>query len=253
MIINLKEESNINIYSNREILYRSYSKEIIIKKEDINELPFSQAINKDKRNFFEIFMSIIIQKLDLVNLIFVEHKIRIMLVYQYILSLLIDLFFNTFLYSDDIVSNKYHNNGKLDLIVSILLSLASNILAAIICNYLNFSKGIEERLEQILDIKKEFNYLYAIQKFIDIIKIRVILYFIIELLFIGLSYYYIVIFCIVYSNSQISLLKNYLISLLESLITSIAISIIIVITRKIGIIYLNNNLYNTSKYINNKF
>ena len=62
-----------------------------------------------------------------------------------------------------------------------------------------------------------------------------------------------VIFCIVYNKSQISLLINYLISLLESLITSLIISMIIVTTRKIGIIYTNNRLYNTSKYINNNF
>ena len=243
-------QPQINIYNNIKI---EDSKNILEKNEDLNELPFSQAIYKDKRNFFQIFMSVIVQKLELINLIFGENKIKIILVYQYILSLIIDLFFNTFLYSDEIVSNKYHNNGKLALIASLSIFLVSNIITAIICNYLNFSKGIEERLEQIIEIKKEFNYLYAINFFIKVIKLRVFLYFIFKLLIIGLSFYYMVTFCIIYNKSQKSLLINYIISLLESLITSLVISMIIVITRKIGIIYANNRFYNASKYINNKF
>ena len=255
MVINLVIKPSIKIYkhnANKQNLSIKTSN-VLDKKEDINELPFTLAIKRDKRDFFEIFMSIIIQKLELVNLIFGDHKIRIILVYQYTLSLLIDLFFNTFLYSDEIISSKYHNNGRLDFIVSLLLSLTSNIITSFICNIFNFTKGVEERLEQIMDIKREFHYLYAVNKFIKIIKIRVFFYFILELLFIALSFYYIVIFCIVYNNSQINLLTNYLISFIESIIASIIISIIIVITRKLGIIYLNNNIYNTSKYLNDKF
>ena len=118
---------------------------------------------------------------------------------------------------------------------------------------MNFYKRVEERLEEIMDIKKEFCYLYALYKFIKIIKIKVMLYFFIELLIICFSSYYIIIFCIIYRNSQISMLTNYLMSILESLILYIIISIIITITRKIGINYLSKNTYNTSKYLYNSF
>ena len=253
MVINVMIQPKIKIY-NKKKLKTDVSMNILIKKEeDLNELPFTQAIHKDKRNVLQIFISVLFQKLELVNLFFGDNKIKIILVYQYILSLIIDLFFNTFLYSDDIVSKKYHNNGKLDFIATVCLSLTSNIITGIVCNYFNFSKGMEERLNQIMDIKREFNYLYAINKFIKIIKIKVFFYIIIELIFMGLSFYYIVIFCIIYNNSQNSLLINYILSLVESLIISIIISIIIVITRKIGIIYLNINFYNTSKFINSRF
>ena len=66
-------------------------------KGDINELPITQAIRKDKRSFFKIFMSIIIQKIELINLIFGDHKIKILLVFQYIFSLIMD-FFNTYIF-----------------------------------------------------------------------------------------------------------------------------------------------------------
>ena len=220
---------------------------------NFNELPFTIAIRKDKRNICLIFMSVVIEKLELINLIVGDHKIKVVLIYQYILSLLIDLFLNAFLYTDEVVSNKYHNNGKLDFIVSLTLSLLSNIINSIICTFLNFSKGVKERLEQIMKIIKELSYLYALNKFIKILKIKVMLYFFIELLIICFTSYYITIFCIIYYNSQISLLTNYLMSIIESLILSVIISITIAITRKIGINYLSKNIYNTPKYLYNSF
>ena len=102
-----------------------------------------------------------------------------------------------------------------------------------------------------MKIKKEFTYLYALNKFFKLLKIKIMLYFFVEILTIFFSFYYIIIFCIIYNNSQISLLTNYLMSLLESLITSTIVSIMIAITRKIGINYLNKSIYNTSKYLNN--
>ena len=71
---------------------------------------------------------------------------------QYILSLLINFFFNALLYSDEVVSNKYHNNGQLDFIVTIVLSLLSNVITSIICYFIQYSEGIEERLGYIMEI-----------------------------------------------------------------------------------------------------
>ena len=119
--------------------------------------------------------------------------------------------------------------------------------------YLDIFKGIEERLEEIMDIKIESFYLYALQKFINIIKFKIICNIFIEIFIISFCFYYILIFSIVYNNSQISLFINYLLSLLESLVTSLVISLIIVVIRKFGILYLNNRAYNVSKYLNNHF
>ena len=62
------------------------------ENEDLNELPYKLAINKDKRNVFKMFISIIIQKLELVNIFLGEEKMKIILACQYILSLLINFF-----------------------------------------------------------------------------------------------------------------------------------------------------------------
>jgi hypothetical protein len=78
------ELNKVNLHEKRTIKIDEQTKENI----KFNELPFSQAVKLDKRNIISIFISVIVEKLELVNLIFGGHKIIIVLIYQYILSLL---------------------------------------------------------------------------------------------------------------------------------------------------------------------
>ena len=224
-----------------------------LNNEEINDLPYTRAIKYDKRNIFQIFYSIIIQKLELINIIFGKEKFKLILVNEYILYLLFNFFINALLYSDEIVSNKYHNNGELDIIVTLFLSLLSNIVTSIICYYIKYSQVIEERYELIKEIKIQKYYLINILIFFKYLKYKFICFFSCEIIIISGCFYYIVIFCVVYSKSKGSLMLNYISSLLEELIISIAITIVIILTRKIGLVFLNRYFYNTSKYINNKF
>ena len=167
--------------------------------------------------------------------------------------MLFDFFFNALLYSDEVVSHKYHNNGELDFIVSLMISLISNIISSIVSNIIEYSNGIEERFDYIFEIRREYKYLYAFKKFIKYLKIKMLLFLITEIILVSGCFYYIVIFCIIYNKSQISLLTNYFYSLIEGLITSTIIAVVIVISRKLGILCINSYLYNASKYLNDKF
>ena len=82
---------------------------------------------------------------------------------------------------------------------------------------------------------------------------KFILFFIGEIFIVSGCFYYIVIFFIVYEMSKVNIIINYLMSLIESIITAVSVSLIVIFTRKIGLVYKNKYLYNTSKFINNKF
>ena len=129
----------------------------------------------------------------------------------------------------------------------------SNIITSIILFYINFSKGIEGRMERLMEIKNERIYLERQKKFFRFIKIKFIFFFLSEVIVIFTCYYYIVIFCIIYKKSKVSLLINYIMSLIEGLVVSVSLTIIILVTRKIGLTCLNKRFYNLSKYINDKF
>ena len=224
-----------------------------VKDENINELPYSKAIKSDNRNMLHIFYSFIIDKLELISIFCNDTVIKAILFSEYILALLINFFFNTLLYSDEVVSNKYHNNGKLDFIVSLVLSIISNIVTSILGYYLKYSRGIEERIKLILEVKYKVHCYRNIKKLISFLRIKFICFFISQLIVTSICLYYIVIFCILYSHSQKSLIVNYCYSLIESIIMAFGITLIILITRKIGLSCLNQKLYNTSKFINAKF
>ena len=236
------------IKNENEILKKTIEKKNI--KVNINELPFTQAIKYDKRNIFQMLYSFLIIKFELINLFYEKSNIKIILIVEYILFLLINFFFNTLLYSDGVVSHKYHNNGELDIFVTIFLSLLSNLITTFICYYIKYSRGINERMGSIKEIKRKKFYLYNVIKFFRYLKHKFICFLISEIIIVSSCYYYIVIFCIVYSRSKASLIVNYLSSLIEELIISVAITLLIIITRKIGLSCFSKNLYNTSKYIN---
>ena len=218
--------------------------------EELNDLPFSQALNEDKRNIFRVYMSVAFQKFELINIFTSGERVRIICICEYILSLLFDFFFNALLYSDAVVSQKYHNNGELDFMASLMLSLVSNIISAIVCNIIRYSTGVEERLDQIGEIRREYKYLFALNKFLKFLKIKMIFFILTEIILVGGCFIYIIIFCIIYNKSQTSLLTNYLYSLLEGLIKSLIVTTVIVICRKGGIAFRSSYLYNTSKYLN---
>ena len=221
--------------------------------QELNDLPYTRAISLDNRNIFLIFKSIFLQKLEIINILIGKGHIKIILIEEYILSLFINFFFNALLYTDEVVSNKYHNNGELDMIVTLSLSIVSNIITSIICYYIKYSKGIEARLSQIMEIKNHTYFMKNIKQFFRFLKIKFICFFLSEVIIVAACYYYIVIFCIIYANSKVSLLINYIMSLIEGLITSVAITIIIFTTRQIGLKCLNKRIYNLSKYVNDRF
>ena len=218
-----------------------------------NKLPFTQAVVLDNRSIFQLFKSILFQKLELINLFTSKTDIKEILICEYILSLLIDFFFNTLFYSDEVISNKYHNNGKLDFIITLLITLTSNIATSIICHFLNSSNWIENKLQNISEIRNEYKYLVLINRFFKFLKLKFICFLISEIIILFFCFYYIVVFCIVYSQTQISLITNYIASLIEEVLKSIIITILIVMTRRIGISFNNAYSYNASKYINSNF
>ena len=248
-----KKDESEDQFINSKQLKEIKNKEIIKNEVNINELPFSKALEEDKRNLFQIFYSFIIEKFELISIFCNSHRIKIILFVEYVLVLLINFFFNALLYSDDVVSNKYHNNGKLDTVVTLTLSILSNLITSIFCYYIKYSRGIEERINLILEIKQSFHYFRNLKKLFLYLKIKFICFYISQLIILAICIYYIVIFCVLYVNSQRSLIVNYCFSLVESIITSFAVTTVILITRMIGLSCKNKELYNTSKYINEKF
>ena len=155
------------------------------------------------------------------------------------------------LYSDDVVSQKYHNNGSLDFITSITLSVSSNIISSVIIWLIKKLTNYHEFLQSIIkEIKNEKYFLFLFKRVYTSLKFKIITYFIISFLIsIGITYY-LFIFCIVYKKSQISLFSNFFLGEVESFTKSIAVSLIVCILRVVSLKFKIKQLYRTSVYLN---
>jgi hypothetical protein len=226
--------------------------ENVEQKDDYNNLPFTKAILMDKRNIFQILKEKIMEKLEIID-ICLSKQIKELHLSKYFLFLLIDVTMTALLFSDSVISHKFHNNGKLDYIVTLTLTIASNLLSLLIEHYISLFIKHEEIIDQIKEIKQEYSFIKVSNRYYKIIIFQTFFFSFVSFDFIGFCIYYLVIFCEIYSKSQISLLKAYFASLLEGIITNIIIAVVISSTRIYGIRFKNKYIFNTSNYIDQKF
>ena len=171
----LKKRSENIILKNVDNNKKSKKAEI-----DYNFLPYKEALNKDKRNFFSIFMSIFKLKIEFIALLFYpeEFTYKSYTISMYTLGFLFGFFMNSLLYTDDIVSEKYHNNGKLNFLTTIFLSLTSNFISWIIgCFSRQFFIYNESLLLLIKDVKRKSDFILTFMKLYLVIKIKSFCYF----------------------------------------------------------------------------
>ena len=161
---------------------------------------------------------------------------------------------NCFLYSDDVVSEKYHNNGKLSMITSLSLSFISNIISSIIVFIISKLTNYVEIIEAIVkDVKNITKYIENSKRLFKYIKIRLGLFYFFQLGLTVVMTYYLFIFCTVYHQSQGSIMLNYLIGALTSLAISSGLTIIITLLRVVSMKFRITILYNISKYLYDHF
>ena len=160
---------------------------------------------------------------------------------------------NALLYTDDVVSEKYHNNGQLDFFTTLFLSLSSNIISSIIMFFIQKLTSYGEYLTRMVrDTRKVYEYILTFKKLYFVLKIKIFFFFIISFILSVFFTLYLVIFCQIYNKSQKSLIVNYIMGFIESLAYSVGVSLIICILRFLGLKLKSINIYRTSVYLDEK-
>ena len=242
--------SSLNIDFNFEHLIGNNNDEI--EKKELNDIPFRQALRIDNRQIFEIFTSVFIKEIEILNIFFYRNPYShfSLTISIYLLESLLDLTFNFLLYTDDVVSEKYNNDGELSFFTSISLSLISNIISSIIIFIISKLANYPDIIEAIIkNVKNKAYYLMNIRRVFKFIRLKLAFFFFFEIILCLLMTYYLFIFCTVFHQSQGSIMYNYFIGICLSLAKSIGLTIIITIMRYFSIKNRSINLYNTSKYL----
>ena len=171
---NLKNSEYNIININKEVEVANNFEET--EEKDYNSLPYIQALKLDKRNIFLIYLSFIKIKIDIISILFYPeeftHKSLTLSIYTF--EFLFSFFLNALLYTDDIVSEKYHNNGQLDIFTTIFLSLTSNIISSIIMYFIQKIVSYREYLSRMVnDLKEKDEYILTFTKLYLLAKIKI--------------------------------------------------------------------------------
>ena len=203
-----KVNTDISIFKNRE----KNKKDMNLNDYELNNLPYIQALELDKRTFIDYYISLIKKKQLFIFTFYTknDYNSSIIKICLFLFCFASYFIVNALFFNDSTMHKIYEDQGKYDLIYQIPQILYSTVISILINTII---KSISLTEENILSIKKEnINLKKKYVKIIKRLKTKFISFFIIIFFFLLVFWYYISCFCAVYKNTQIYLLKDTMIS-----------------------------------------
>ena len=221
-LINQKKEKNedivifnsINSEENKPKIESDIKKDIKINKlknkyapdfEKYNDMDYNEALDIDKRYFYQMYIAFLFRQHVIFNTFFAEVylELRAIKISFLFFSFEISFFLNAVFYTDEYISDTYHNNGVLDFFSSLPKSIYSFIVTIILSTLLNMLSNSKKQLSKIIEEKKDNEtYLENVEKELNKLKKKLFIYFIIDFILGMFFTYYSSAFCAVYKNSQ---------------------------------------------------
>jgi len=153
---------------------------------DIHNLDYEEAIIYDKRPYIKIYWGFLIDSQIILSTFFEENKFDLFVIKLSFLvfTFQISFFLNAFFYTDEYISDAYHNDGVLDFLSGLPKSIYSYIATLIITNLLRIFSSSKNELMRI--VKRNSQY-YDYEKIVNTkltkLKNKLIIYFIFVFLF----------------------------------------------------------------------
>ena len=183
--------------------------------EDIQDMDYELAIIHDNRSFLKMYWGYLLDAQIILGTFCTENYLNLLVIKLSfcIFTFQISFFLNAFFYTDEYVSDAYHNDGVLDFVTGLPKSIYSFIATLITTNLLKMLSNSKSELMQVIREKRiSPNYIYLIDIKLRKLKRKLIIYFIVLFLLSLLFLYYVTAFCAVYRNSA----KYWLLGCLES-------------------------------------
>ena len=187
---------------------------------EINTIPFKEALDNDKRTFFQYYISLIKTNHILIFL-FSKNKdynsftIKICLFFFY---LALYLTVNTFFFNDSILHIIYIEKGNFNIKSILPQIIYSIIISSIIISIIKYASLTQRNILEIKREKSIHNLNIKVTIELKYINLKFIFFFIYSFIFLLFFWYYLSCFCAVYKNTQIYLIETTLISYIISLI-----------------------------------
>ena len=227
-----------------------------IDPKEINIIPYFEAIRFDERNYAQMLLSVIFSEIKIIRIFYYKNTFEHLsiILSEYTLELCLDLTLNCLLYTEDVISEKYNNNGSIKFFTTLSLSFMSNIISSIISFFISKLADYVEFFELIIhDVTDKSSYFLNMLKFKKLLCIKLTAFFIIQSILNLIMCYYLMIFCALYHKTQGSIMINYLTGIAESMAISIGLSLITSLLRYLSLRCRWKSIYYTSKFFFEKF
>ena len=250
------KEINFMETKNEKFYKKKTKNEISLSKtdEDLQDMEYEEAILYDKRSFLRMYWAFLIDTQIILGTFCTDSYLNLFVIKLsfFIFNFQIMFFLNAFFYTDEYISDAYHNDGVLDFVSGLPKSIYSFIATLITTNLLRMLSNSKSELKKLIrEKRKNKNYINLIDIKLKRLRIKLIIYFIFVFLLGLLFFYYVTSFCAVYRYSQ----KYWFLGCLQSFgidsFVAISICIILALFRYIAIkkhikcFYYTTNLIST--------
>ena len=231
MIIN----KNINILNNKSKTNKKkdndsnkVKKATSFNDEELNNLDYELALRYDKRNYCQYYFSLLKAKHAIIFAFCnnTDYNLKIIKIDLFLFNLTLFYFVNTIFFDDKTMHKIYEDKGSFDIIGQIPQIIYSSLISMVFSIILEFLALTGEVIIELKKIKLSKNFNKKIKSLGNKIKIKFVLYFIISTIFLLCFWYYLSMFCAIYVNTQIHLIKDTILSFLLSLIEPFGIYLI---------------------------
>ena len=181
----------------------------------MQDLDYEEALIYDKRSYFKMYWEFLVDSQIILGTFCTDNHLDLFIIKLsfFICTFQISFFLNALFYSDEYISDAYHNDGVLDFFSGLPKSIYSLIATLITTNLLRMLSSSKGELIQVIKNKRNYNnYVNIINNKLSKLSKKLIIYFILIFLLGAFFLYYVVVFCSVYRNSQ----KYWFLGCLES-------------------------------------
>ena len=221
---------------------------------DLQDLDYEEAIIYDKRSFIRMYWGYLVDTQIILSTFFIVYNLDLFVIkLSFLVSTFqISFFLNALFYTDEYISDAYHNDGVLDFFSGLPKSIYSFIATLIITNLLKMLSSSKDELMRVIRRNVKFdNYIKVIKIKLAKLRKKLIVYFFLLFLLALFFLYYVVVFCAVYRYSQkywfLGCLESFGFDFLVALISCLLLALLryISIKNRIKCIYILANIINT--------
>ena len=201
---------------------------IILNYNEMNNLEFQVAVNKDKRSYMQYYTSLLRTKHSILYIFYTkDYNSKIVKASIQIFDLATLLSINSLFFNDSTMHKIYVDQGKFNILYQLPQIIYSTIISAVLNMLIQLLGLTEDNILKYKDDKSPLqNWNKKYNKLKTIIRVKFILFYILDFLLLFVYWYYVTCFCGIYRNTQIHLLQDSLYSFVTSLITPFCIYLI---------------------------